>query len=97
MNGKDTPRHDDILNDLRQKKQKNKKVYVELLKAIGEVFYCKDPSEVYPVYKNKLKVFKQGLPTESILKVVKWLFIEQDIRFWSWSGRRMFKEGIDNI
>lgn len=97
MNGKDNPKHDDIINDLKQKKQKSKKAYEVLVKAIEEVFNCKDPDEIYLAYKKKMKVSIKGLPCDLILKVIKWLFIEQDIRFWNWSGRIMFMNGIRSI
>ena len=92
MNGKDNPKHEDITKDLKQKKQSNRQTYIKLLNAIEDVFICKDPDEIYPNYENDFRVFKQGLLPEAILKVVKWFFIEQDIRFWNWSGRSMFNE-----
>ena len=97
MNGKDNPKHEDITKDLKQKKQSNRQAYAKLLNAIEDVFACKDPDEVYPNYENDFRVFKQGILPEVILKVVKWLFIEQDIRFWNWSGRVMFMNGIKGI
>ena len=30
-----------------------------------------------------------GLPVDYVLKTVKWLFIEQDSRYWNYSGRNM--------
>ena len=33
--------------------------------------------------------FKTGLPVDHIVKVIKWLFIEQDITYWNTSGRSM--------
>ena len=33
--------------------------------------------------------FSAGLPADHILKTIKWLFIEQDIRYWNYSGRNM--------
>ena len=38
--------------------------------------------------------FQNGLPTDLILKVLKWLFIEQDITYWNRSGRDMFYNSI---
>lgn len=31
------------------------------------------------------------------IKTLKWLFIEQDIRYWNYSGRDMLWKGIHNI
>ena len=41
--------------------------------------------------------FNTGFTAEHILKVIKWLFIEQDIAYWSYSGRNMTWEIVPNI
>lgn len=33
--------------------------------------------------------FSVKFPVDHILKAVKWLFIEQDIRYWNYSGKNM--------
>jgi len=96
-NGKDNPKHEDILKDLRKKKQLNIKAYNKLSQAVYDVFNCEDPDGVFPKYASYLTPLSEGLSPELILKVVKWLFIEQDIRYWNWSGRNMFMEGINKI
>jgi len=35
-----------------------------------------------------------GYPIDLILGVVKWLFIEQDVRYWNYSGRAMLFSGF---
>ena len=97
MNGKDNPRHSDIIEALKKKKQINSKAYSKLLQALEDVFNCKDPNDIYPKYSKHLSPISKNLSPELILKVVKWLFIEQDIRYWNWSGRYMFMEGIRSI
>jgi len=97
INGRDNPKHDDISEDLRNKKQKDKQAYAKLMHALENVFYCKDLEHIYPEYESDLAIFTEGLSPELIMKVVKWLFIEQDIRYWNWSGRNMFMNGIKNI
>jgi len=96
-NGKDNPSHDDIFNDLVNKKNFNLSAYNHLIQALESVFYCKDPADIYPIYEKELTLINQGLQPELILKVVKWFFIEQDIRYWNWSGRNMFMNGIRGI
>ena len=44
-----------------------------------------------------LKTFKSGFPYDLIIKTLKWLFIEQDIRYWNYSGHDMLWKGIYNI
>jgi len=96
-NGKDNPRHADIADDLKMKKQNNIGSYNGLIQALQDVFECEDPNDVYSKYQEKFTSLKQGLSPELILKVVKWFFIEQDIRYWNWSGRTMFMQGILSI
>lgn len=97
LNGKDNPRHDDIMGDLKKKKQSNEQAYDKLVQALEDVFYCKDYNDIYSTCKDYLDAFSQGLSPELILKVTKWFFIEQDIRYWNWSGRNMFMNGIKSI
>ncbi|MCK4463847.1 MAG: DNA adenine methylase [Candidatus Omnitrophica bacterium] len=52
--GKDNPRHADISEDLTYKKHADAQAYNELVRALEDVFYCKDPDDVYPAYKSKL-------------------------------------------
>lgn len=94
-NGKDNPSHDDIFNDLRKKKNSSKDGYKILHNAINDVYNCKDPNSVLSNIDNLS--FNVGYDVDMILKVVKWFFIEQDIRYWNYSGRTMFKKGVDGI
>ena len=34
-------------------------------------------------------------PIYVILLVIKWLFVEQDITYWNWSGRNMLKKSLE--
>jgi len=95
MNGKDNPRHDDIFNDLKAKKQRSDANYKHLLKLIDMVFLCNDPEDI--LREEHLLTFDVGFSTELLLKVIKWFFIEQDVRYWNWSGRTMFMSGINGI
>lgn len=95
MNGKDNPRHDDIFEDLKRKKKENPDLYKRLHKAMTDVYNCKDPTEVLKEL-GDLK-FQSGFSIELLLKTLKWFFIEQDIRDWNYSGRMMFKRGLDDI
>ena len=38
--------------------------------------------------------FKSGFSCDLLVKTLKWLFIEQDIRYWNYSGRDMLGKGI---
>jgi hypothetical protein len=79
------PKHEDIAFDLKNKKQENPEMYALLYVLIKKVFECHDVAdeEVDSIS------FSNGLPVDHVLKVLKWLFIEQDIRYWNYSGRNM--------
>ena len=86
------PGHKDIFNDLQIKKKENSNDVSLLLEAIDKVWNCKEPDEVL----KELKVnFKEGFEVELLLKILKWLFIEQDITYWNYDGRGMLRKAID--
>jgi len=89
------PKHDDIFDDLRDKAKENPAMCRRLHQAIERVYNCEDPEDMLPEYAD-IK-FDVGHPIDLILKVIKWFLIEQDIRDWNYSGRQMFKNGIDEI
>jgi len=95
LNGKDNPRHDDIISDLKEKKQRNITNYQLILKLIDLVYLCNDPADI--ISKKHLPNFDEGFSLELLLKVIKWFFIEQDVRYWNWSGRNMLMSGINGI
>jgi hypothetical protein len=41
--------------------------------------------------------FKTGHSSELIFECVKWLFEEQDVTYWNYSGRTMFYNAIKGI
>ena len=59
----------------------------KLYKLIEDVYNCKEIED------TNLK-FDSGNSVDLILKVAKWFFIEQDIRYWNYSGRAMFMSGV---
>ncbi|GAI41710.1 unnamed protein product [marine sediment metagenome] len=93
--GQEYPKHDDIFDDLREKRRGNPAMCGRLYQAIERVYNCEDPEDMLPECTD-IK-FNVGHPVDLILKVIKWFLIEQDIRDWNYSGRQMFKNGIDTI
>ncbi len=79
------PKHDDLGCDLLLKRQENLEMYKKLYSLLRDVYDCKDVSDM----DMKDIEFKNGLPVDHIIKAIKWLFIEQDIRYWNYSGRNM--------
>ena len=82
---RDNPSHDDLINDLNRKRAESPQQYRRLYRLIQRVHQCEDvPPRAY----QRLD-FSAGYPVEMVLKVLKWFFIEQDIRYWNYSGRNM--------
>lgn len=79
------PKHDDFGVDLRAKKAENPAMYARLYELLKKVFECHDVTEEEMQDIN----FESGFAVDHILKTIKWLFIEQDIRYWNYSGRYM--------
>lgn len=79
------PKHDDLGADLQRKKEENPEMYARLYALLRDVFECHDVTDA----QMDSITFNTGLPVDHILKAIKWLFIEQDIRYWNYSGRSM--------
>ena len=60
-------------------------MYARLHALLREVYECHDVTDA----QMDAITFNTGLPVDPILKAIKWLFIEQDIRYWNYSGRSM--------
>lgn len=79
------PKHTDFSVDLQKKKRENPEMYEQLYYLLLKVFECHDISdeEIKSIH------FETGFSVDHIVKTIKWLFIEQDIRYWNYSGRNM--------
>lgn len=86
------PKHDDIGADLQKKKEENSKMYLKLYALLQDVYECHDVADE----QMETIKFDYGLPVDHILKTIKWLFIEQDIRYWNYAGRNMTWEIVPN-
>lgn len=83
--------HNCIFILLTKLKQENIEVYEKVQLLINELYNCNETnldSINYEIHNIKI---------ELILKCIKWLFVEQDITYWSYSGRKMFYEGLKNV
>jgi len=79
------PKHDDFHQDLIRKKAENPLMYTALYNLLRRVYECNDVTDI----EIEEITFESGLPVDHIVKAIKWLFIEQDIRYWNYSGRTM--------
>jgi hypothetical protein len=91
-NGRKTtrPTHGNILNDLAAKKNENEAIYTLLHYEIERIYNCQNPISLN-------FDFNVGLNPEILLECIKWLFVEQDVTYWNYSGRRMFYDKIKNL
>lgn len=88
---RNAPSHEDILTDIKIKKNAESTLYSTLYAYIEKIYQCQEVSNAELLALN----FTSGLFTaELIVKTLKWLFIEQDIRYWNYSGRDMLFSGI---
>jgi len=81
--GTEAPTHIDLFEDLKKKKGKNSDFFEQVLHAIIDVNDMKEPEELLKKIEDK----NIGYSVEMLLKVSKWLAIEQDIRYWNGWGR----------
>lgn len=86
------PSHKDIFNDLKLKNNENSTNIQKLLGAINRVWNCEEPDKVLGDIDFE---YQKGFSIEMLLKILKWLFIEQDITYWNYDGRTMLRMAID--
>ena len=84
------PTHQNILDELSRKKLEDNQQYYRLYLEIECIFNCCPTT-------NQRFTFTTGLPTEILLECIKWLFLEQDVTYWNYSGRQMFFNSIKEI
>lgn len=105
-NGKTNPRHIDIYNDIKAKlftldpliKNNVERFKQQMLEMIEKVYYGVEIELIIENYELDEEFCNlPGLDYEVILKVIKWLFIEQDICYWNWSGRAMLMGGLKDL
>ena len=87
------PSHQDIFKDLVAKKKENPRDFAKLIQMIDSVWNCQEPDAVLKAIDKN--AFSQGFPIEMVLKILKWLFIEQDVTYWNYDGRQMLRMAID--
>jgi hypothetical protein len=79
------PSHSVIIQDLTKKKEKDSTEYKKVKAVIRKIHNC----EILEDKDYENIEFSVGQPIDVILKSIKWLFIEQDVTYWNWSGRSM--------
>lgn len=93
-NNRDNPSHQDLIDDMKLKIENNSDIKDKILIDLEKIFKCHEADDVvdYNIYDSI-----EGLPIDLILKTSKWFFIEQDIRYWNYSGRNMLMNAYKEI
>lgn len=90
------PSHNDIIQTLQQVKSsiseeqyENIKISIRNLYNLQEFDVSSISNIYFTDYDNQLR------PIVIIILAIKWLFIEQDVTYWNWSGRAMLMNGLE--
>lgn len=95
-NGNDKPpKHKDVVNIIREILREDIALKKDLRDAINRVYNCESIDDVLSKYKRLLKAPR--CKCERLLKLLKWMWIEQDVTYWTGDGRQMLKSHIDEI
>lgn len=84
------PSHDNIIDILDSLKKSNAVFYTQnIIPVINQIYNCQSPrwGQQSIASFGLPHLANQQFPIEIILLCLKWLFIEQDITYWNWSGR----------
>ena len=88
--------HDEIKSDFQNKKQEKPQKFNKLLEALTTLYNCSenDIDRLLKNYPDLQKSFQVGAKVDVLLKVVKWMFIMEDIVYWNYKGRAMLYNAI---
>lgn len=93
------PKHKSLCFPINAIRSEHKKEYDVLVQLLQLIYFCKDYSDF--VNKNKSMLEKNisynhneseyiEIDYLTIAQTIKWLFIEQDVTYWNWSGRAKY-------
>ncbi len=89
------PSHADVIDDLRRKCEEAPELREQLFAAVVDIYDCIEPDEVLKK-RPQLQEASVGLEMGKLLKIIKWLFIEQDLTYWLQTGRNMLMSAIES-
>jgi len=85
------PKFDDVIPEIQKLVSYSQAHRKELLTALRHIWECQDSKQVL----QDLKLFKGNIRAERALLLAKWFFIEQDVTYWTESGRHMLRSYIE--
>ena len=94
-NGKDKPpKHTDLIAEIQPyltEQTKKSGQTAELTLALARIWDCYRADEVV----ESLQLLKGSISVERLLKLARWFFIEQDLTYWTESGRWMLRFALE--
>ena len=91
------PSHQDIIDVLQSIQNTHPAQYQDIRLEIQNIYNCVTPKFHNISGITFLDHTNTPRPVEIILLAIKWLFIEQDITYWNWSGRNMLFSKFQNL
>jgi hypothetical protein len=81
--------HNEVAADLKNKKQENPKEFEKLIEAVEKIYSCaeNDVDQVLMKHLDLQTSFRTGAKVDVLLKILKWMFIMEDIVYWNYDGR----------
>lgn len=98
-----TPRHDSLFHPLNFLKDNSPEIFDSLSNAIEEIFLCNNIISIEENYSeildhefiySPIPDLALSIDIKTILHNIAWLFMEQDITYWSFTGRYMYYKGL---
>jgi hypothetical protein len=92
-NGNDKPpKHGDLLQEIAAVCALSSENRTEMLNALQRIWDCENSKTII----SELVFLKGNLQAERALLLSKWFFIEQDVTYWTESGRHMLRTAIES-
>jgi len=81
--------HADVVNDVINKKRENPNAMESFLLVLTIICNCddNDVDKILAAHPNLLTAFGSGARVDVLLKVLKWMFVMEDIVYWNYDGR----------
>jgi hypothetical protein len=90
-NGNDRPpKHEDLVVEALEIAPEPH-ARTELLHGLESIYRCVDSAQVI----GNLRLLRQKVRAERVLLIAKWFFIEQDLTYWTQSGRQMLRDELE--
>ncbi len=86
---KDMPSHQEIIDDLLAKKNHDRDKYQLLMAVLRRIYACRHCDEI------NIHISAGKLSCQEVCLLIKWLWIEQDVTYWNFSGRAMLYQTLE--